>query len=99
MKRASTQGYSVPAWHGTFENFDEFRKHDIGFHFSKDITIAQNREDDKLEQCYNDSEWRIIHVVLSISNPITVNADLGSWNAKDILGPASFKYTKIPFES
>ena len=30
-------------------------------------------------------------------NPMTVDADVGSWNAKDLLDAASYKYTGTPF--
>ena len=96
---AESRGYSVPAYHGTFQTFDEFKEHDIGFHFSKIVFVAQNRLDDKFDDCGMDAEHRVLHVVLSIHNPITVKADLGSWNASDILDAASYRYTKTPFIS
>ena len=40
LKYAESQGYNVPAYHGTFQDFDEFKEHDIGFHFAKDIVVA-----------------------------------------------------------
>lgn len=98
LQQAENQGYNVLAYHGTFQDFDEFREHDIGFHFAKCKYVAMNRLDDKFDdQDYNNS--KILHVVLSIQNPIVVKADLGSWNAKDILDAASYKYSEIPFVS
>ena len=97
MKCAESQGFNVPAYHGTFQDFDEFKEHDIGFHFSKCIYIAQNRIDDKFEDYDIDSHGKVLHVALSIHNPIMVKADIGSWNAKDILDAATYKYAKIPF--
>ena len=97
MKCAESQGYNVSAYHGTFQDFDEFKEHDIGFHFAKDISIAQNRIDDKFDYYDITEQHKILHVVLSIHNPIMVKADLGAWNAKDILDAVSYKYTKIPF--
>ena len=99
MKFAENQGFNVPAWHGTFQDFDEFKEHDIGFHFSKCIYIAQNRLDDKFEDYDIDRPGKILHVSLSIHNPITVKADIGSWNAKDILDAVSYRYTRKPFMS
>ena len=88
LKCAESQGFNVPAWHGTFQDFDEFKEHDIGFHFSKCIYIAQNRLDDKFEDHDIDKPGKVLHVALSIHNPIIVKADIGSWNAKDILDAA-----------
>lgn len=100
MKFAENQGFNVPAHHGTFQDFDEFKEHDIGFHFSKSVYVAMNRLDDRFDDYgLDDSQRRILHVALSIHNPIMVKADLGSWNAKDILDAASYRYTKIPFMS
>ncbi len=99
MKCAESQGFNIPAYHGTFQDFDEFKEHDIGFHFAKCIYVAQNRVDDKFDILDNDRQGKILHVALSIHNPIIVKADIGSWNAKDILDSASYKYTGNPFIS
>lgn len=34
MQYAKSQGYCIPAYHGTCYKFDEFNIGDIGFHFS-----------------------------------------------------------------
>jgi hypothetical protein len=39
-QRATSQGFSTWAWHGTCSNFDEFKDGDIGFHFAKDKRCA-----------------------------------------------------------
>jgi hypothetical protein len=40
LQQAESQGFNVPAYHGTFQDFEEFKEHDIGFHFAKDIVVA-----------------------------------------------------------
>jgi hypothetical protein len=97
LHQAKSRGFNVPAYHGTFQDFEEFKEHDIGFHFAKCKFVAMNRLDDKFDDYDMDVPGKILHVALSIHNPIVVKADLGSWNAKDILDAASFKYAKIPF--
>lgn len=99
LKQAKSQGFEVPAYHGTFQTFDEFKEHDIGFHFAKCKYVAMNRLDDKFDDYDFDDSGKILHVALSIHNPIIVKADIGSWGAKDILDAASYKYSKKPFIS
>ena len=94
---AKSKGFNVPAWHGTYQDFDEFKEHDIGFHFSKSEFVAQNRLDDRFDEGEFDKPRILLHVALSIHNPLVVDADLGSWDAKDILSAASYKYTHQPF--
>lgn len=93
LQQAKSRGFNVPAYHGTFQDFDEFKEHDIGFHFSKAREIAQNRIDDRFDYFDITQQHKILEVVLSIHNPIVVKADLGAWNASDIFGAASYKYT------
>ena len=70
------QGYNVPAYHGTFQDFEEFKEHDIGFHFSKAREIAQNRIDDRFDYFDITQQHKILEVVLSIHNPIVVHGIL-----------------------
>ena len=37
---ATSKGFSTFAWHGTFSDFDEFKKRDIGFHFASCVYVA-----------------------------------------------------------
>ena len=41
----------------------------------------------------------MMHVALSIHNPIYIDCDLDDWTAKGILDAASMNLTKIPFKS
>lgn len=81
--------------------FEEFDRGDIGFHFAKDREVAINR----IEDTYCDAErmdypeGRLIHVALSLHNPLVLNHDLDNWDAKHIIAEAVYKLTKTPYES
>ena len=43
---AKSMGYKVQSYHYSPNQFDEFIKGDIGFHFSRDIKVTYLRKDD-----------------------------------------------------
>ena len=45
------------------------------------------------------SDGKMLHMALSIHNPLEIGCDLDDWTAKGILGAASMSITKIPFKS
>ena len=94
---AACKGFSTFAWHGTFSDFDEFKKRDIGFHFASCVYVAQNRVDDKLSEIGQDQPCKVLHVALHIQNPLTLASDLDSWCARDIVAKANLHLTGEPF--
>ena len=62
-----------PQYHGTTQNFNAFRKGDVGYHFGTKTTARTRAGRGK--------NVNLMEVYLNITNPITFDVDLGSWDA------------------
>lgn len=81
-------------------DFDEFKKGDIGFHFAKDKGVAQNRISDYCwESDVDFSDGKLLHVAISLHNPIVLKGDLDSWDVRGILQKAALKLLGTPYQS
>jgi hypothetical protein len=101
FKRAVSMGYTVKAFHGTGEDFKNFKiaSGDLGIHFG-----TNDQAWDRLTQKYpwNSSpdyddphtqyDGRILPVLLKIRNPLELE-DVGGWNdPKKVVNELSFSY-------
>ncbi len=68
-------------------DFDEFKKGDIGFHFAKDREVALNRIQDSYCEAerHDFPDGRLIHVAISLHNPIVLKTDLDTWDLEGIV--------------
>ena len=91
----------MEAWHGTYADFDEFKRGDIGFHFAKDKEVALNRIQDSYCEAerHDFPEGKLIHVALSLHNPIFLRTDLDTWDIESILSKAALKLLGTPYQS
>ena len=73
---AESRGYNVQAYHYSPNQFDEFTKGDIGFHFSRDRKITYLRKDD-----IDEEGGQVFNVALKLKNPFNIKYDLQQWTA------------------
>ena len=95
------KGYNTFAWHGTYAKFDEFKNGDIGFHFAKDRKLALNRISDTYCEAkrHDYPTGKVLHVAISLHNPIVLTQDLDDWSVKSIVDKAAYKLFGTPYES
>ena len=98
---AQSKGYNLEAWHGTYVDFDEFKKGDIGFHFAKDREVALNRIQDSYcdVERHDFPDGKLLHVAISLHNPIVLKTDLDTWDIEGIVRKAALKLLGIPYQS
>ena len=74
---AKSRGYNVQSYHYSPNQFDEFTKGDIGFHFSRDRKVTYLRKDDIDEG----EDGHVFNVALKLKNPFNIKYDLQQWTA------------------
>ncbi|MDD6484213.1 MAG: hypothetical protein PUF72_06540 [Clostridiales bacterium] len=72
-------GQLIPVYHGTGENFDSFKRSDIGIHFGSYAQAVQRVNDKGIENP------RYVKAYLNITNPIEIDEDFFGWNAFQIV--------------
>ena len=76
---AKSMGYNVQSYHYSPNQFDEFTKGDIGFHFSRDKKVTYLRKEDidgGIDGC-----GQVFNVALKLKNPFNIKYDLQQWTA------------------
>ena len=74
---AKSMGYNVQSYHYSPNQFDEFIKGDIGFHFSRDRKVTYLRKDDIDEG----EDGHVFNVALKLKKPFNIKYDLQQWTA------------------
>ena len=69
-------GYNVQSYHYSPNQFDEFIKGDIGFHFSRDRKVTYLRKDD-----IDGEDGQVFNVALKMKKPFNIKYDLQQWTA------------------
>lgn len=77
---AKSMGYKVQSYHYSPNQFDEFIKGDIGFHFSRNIEVTELRKDD-----IDEEGGQVFNVALKLKNPFNIKYDLQQWTAFEFL--------------
>ena len=76
---AKSMGYNIQAHHYSPNQFDEFIKGDIGFHFSRDRRVPYLRKEDidgGVDGC-----GQVFNVALKLKKPFNIKYDLQQWTA------------------
>ena len=73
---SKSMGYNVQSYHYSPNQFDEFIKGDIGFHFSRDKKVTYLRKDD-----IDEEGGQVFNVALKLKNPFNIKYDLQQWTA------------------
>lgn len=73
---AKSKGYKVQAYHYSPNQFDEFTKGDIGFHFARDNEVTELRKDD-----IDGEGGQVFNVALKLKKPFNIKYDLQQWTA------------------
>lgn len=75
-KVVDDEGKPKVVYHGTYNDFTEFKRGDIGFHFG-----SKEQANDRIRVTGN---ARVIPAYLSIKNPLYIGMDYGDWNAANV---------------
>ena len=73
---AKSKGYKVQAYHYSPNQFDEFTKGDIGFHFARNSEVTELRKDD-----IDGEGGQVFNVALKLKKPFNIKYDLQQWTA------------------
>lgn len=73
---AKSIGYNVQSYHYSPNQFDEFTKGDIGFHFARDRKVTYLRKDD-----IDGQDGQVFNVALKLNKPFNIKYDLQQWTA------------------